>query len=199
MPRAQKLKVFRTAAGFFDAYVAAPSQKAALEAWGSDTNLFAMGTAERVEDPELMAEPLARPGEIIRRPRGTTAEHMAALSKDEPPRRPKTKAGTSGEARDERPPASPERKPPKPAKPPKPPKPRPDRSALDQAEQAVYELEARQRAERDELVRREAEIARERRTVEKRHEAERAQLDRKVEAARAKYDRAMAAWRKQAD
>jgi hypothetical protein len=33
MPRAAKLKVFRTPIGFHDAYVAAPSQKAALEAW----------------------------------------------------------------------------------------------------------------------------------------------------------------------
>ena len=31
-----KLKVYRTPIGFHDAYVAAPSQKAALDAWGSD-------------------------------------------------------------------------------------------------------------------------------------------------------------------
>lgn len=34
MPRKQKLKVYRTPIGFHDAYVAAPSQKAALKAWG---------------------------------------------------------------------------------------------------------------------------------------------------------------------
>ncbi len=33
---ARKLKVFRTPAGFHDAYVAAPSRKAALAAWGAD-------------------------------------------------------------------------------------------------------------------------------------------------------------------
>lgn len=62
MPRNQKLKVYRTPIGFHDAYVAAPSQKEALVAWGSDSNLFAQKIAEEVSDPELMKEPLARPG-----------------------------------------------------------------------------------------------------------------------------------------
>ena len=35
-----KLKVFRTAIGFHDAYVASPSRAAALRAWGADTDLF---------------------------------------------------------------------------------------------------------------------------------------------------------------
>src|SRR3546814_20792274 len=79
MPRA--LKTYRTAIGFHDAYVAAPSQKAALEAWGSDSNLFAVGAAERVEDPDMMRETFDNPGRVIKRPRGTMAEHMAALPK----------------------------------------------------------------------------------------------------------------------
>lgn len=61
-----KLKVYRTPAGFHDAYVAATSQKAALAAWGSDANLFARGIAEEVTDPALMAAPLDHPGEVIR-------------------------------------------------------------------------------------------------------------------------------------
>src|SRR6187551_3798323 len=77
--RKQKLKVFRTPIGFHDAYVAAPSQKAALEAWGSDADLFARGIAERVEDPELTREPLEKPGEVIRRSRGTAEEQIASL------------------------------------------------------------------------------------------------------------------------
>ena len=79
MAKAGKLKVFRTPIGFHDAYVAAPSQKAALEAWGSDHNLFARGEAELVDDPALTAEPLARPGEVIKRLRGTAEEQLAAL------------------------------------------------------------------------------------------------------------------------
>jgi hypothetical protein len=86
MPRQPKLKVYRTPIGFHDAYVAAPSQKAALAAWGSDANLFARGVAELVTDEALTREPLDKPGEVIRRPRGTTAEYIAALPKDAPPR-----------------------------------------------------------------------------------------------------------------
>jgi hypothetical protein len=68
--RKQKLKVFRTPIGFHDAYIAAPSRKAALEAWGSTTDLFSAGIAEQVTDPKLTKEMLKRPGEVIRRPRG---------------------------------------------------------------------------------------------------------------------------------
>ena len=60
-----KLKVYRTPIGFHDAYVAAPSQKAALKAWGADADLFARGVAEMVTDESLLAEPLARPGEVV--------------------------------------------------------------------------------------------------------------------------------------
>jgi colicin import membrane protein len=38
MPR--KLKVYQTSLGFFDLAIAAPSMKAALEAWGAGSNLF---------------------------------------------------------------------------------------------------------------------------------------------------------------
>ena len=60
-----------------DAYVAAKSQKAALEAWGARSNLFASGMAEIVTDPELTREALAHPGKVIRAPRGTPAQHLA--------------------------------------------------------------------------------------------------------------------------
>ena len=79
MAKPKTLKVFRTPIGFHDAYVAAPTQKAALEAWGTDTNLFARGAAEQVTDPDLMTEPLERPGEVIKRLRATEAEQVAAL------------------------------------------------------------------------------------------------------------------------
>ena len=78
MPR---LKVYRTAAGFEDALVAAPSQKAALQAWGVRTDLFASGEAEVVDDSALTAEALARPGEVVRRPRGDVGAFLAAALK----------------------------------------------------------------------------------------------------------------------
>lgn len=80
-PRRQKLKVFCTPIGFHDAYVAAPSQKAALRAWGADSNLFAQGVAEQVTDPDLMAELLANPGSIIKRLRGSREQQIEAVGK----------------------------------------------------------------------------------------------------------------------
>ncbi|HET9811629.1 MAG TPA: hypothetical protein VFP53_08035 [Sphingomicrobium sp.] len=77
--RGQKMNVYRTPVGFHDAYVAAPSQKAALEAWGAETNLFSQGAAEQVTDPELIREPLRNPGKVVKVPRGTKREHLEAL------------------------------------------------------------------------------------------------------------------------
>src|SRR4051812_49400405 len=77
MPR--KLKVFRMPIGFEDAYVAAPSRKAALEAWGAEHDQFARGVAEEVTDPKLMREPLARPGQVIRKSRGDFASQLKAI------------------------------------------------------------------------------------------------------------------------
>jgi hypothetical protein len=45
---ARKLKTFQTFLGFFEIAVAAPSMKAALETWGSDSNLFHQGAAKDV-------------------------------------------------------------------------------------------------------------------------------------------------------
>ncbi len=84
------LKVFRTAIGFHDAYVATTSRKAALEAWGAATDLFASGSAEPVSDPKLAKEALAQPGVVIRVARGTAAQHLAAAGK-----RPQRRSGTS--------------------------------------------------------------------------------------------------------
>src|SRR5258708_3643510 len=42
---AKKLKTYQTSLGFFDLAIAAPSMKAALEAWGADSNLFHQGAA----------------------------------------------------------------------------------------------------------------------------------------------------------
>ena len=81
MAKGKKLKVFRTPIGFHDAYVAAPSMKAALEAWGSGTNLFTQGAAELVTDPKLTKAPLARPGEVVRVLRGSEGEQIRALGK----------------------------------------------------------------------------------------------------------------------
>lgn len=62
--RNRKLKVYRTPIGFHDAYVAAPSQKAALEAWGVETNGSERDRAvEKIEsEREKYEDALARSG-----------------------------------------------------------------------------------------------------------------------------------------
>ena len=177
--RKQKLKVFRTPIGFHDAFVAVPSQKAALEAWGADGNLFAQGIAEQVDDPKLMEEPLASPGKVIKRVRGSADEHFAAL--DRAARKPKAKP--KAEAAKEAP------------KPTAKPKPRPSRDELDAADNALEKAAKKQRkklAELDENIR---ELERKRRDLQRKHEAERDELAGKRDRVRAAYERAMEKWR----
>lgn len=125
MPR--KLKVFRTAIGFHDAYVAAPSRKAALDAWGANADLFARAVAEKVTDAKLMKAPLAKPGEVIRVSRGGLSEHLKAL-----PKRKRRQAAAA-------PAAEPERR----AKP----KPPPRRDKIEAADKALTALAERQQAD----------------------------------------------------
>jgi hypothetical protein len=68
---ARKLKTYQTSLGFFDMAIAAPSMKAALEAWGSKSNLFHQGFAKEVDDPDVIAATIAKPGVILRRPVGS--------------------------------------------------------------------------------------------------------------------------------
>lgn len=68
---ARKLKVFTTSAGFFDLAVAAPSMKAALDAWGAGANLFHQGFAQQATAPAIVKAAMAQPGVVLRRPVGT--------------------------------------------------------------------------------------------------------------------------------
>jgi hypothetical protein len=165
---ARKLKVYRTPIGFHDAYVAAPSQKAALAAWGSDANLFSRGVAEEVTDPALTKEPLAHPGEVVRKLRGTAEEQMAALPADKPKsaRAPAPKAA--------------------PAK-----KPRPSRARLKAAEAALKEAEAAFADEKRRLDRQAADIARAQAALRNRADKELAELTERRDAEEAAYRKAL--------
>lgn len=66
MPR---LKLFKTTSGFHDSYVAATSRDAALKAWGARTDLFAMGAAEQLDDPAILAEASKNPGTVLQKRR----------------------------------------------------------------------------------------------------------------------------------
>src|SRR5205085_12003046 len=68
---ARKLKTYQTSLGFFDLAMAGPSMKAALEAWGADSNLFHQGAAKESNDPDVIAATMAQPGVVLRRPVGT--------------------------------------------------------------------------------------------------------------------------------
>ena len=84
MPR--KLNTYQTSLGFFDLAVAAPSMKAALEAWGTKADLFHQGFAKEADDPTIIAATMAKPGVVLRRAVGSNAsfsEH-AVLPKELP-------------------------------------------------------------------------------------------------------------------
>ena len=178
MAKAKKLKVFRTPIGFHDAYVAAPSMKAALEAWGSTTNLFSQGAAEQVTDRKLTRAPLARPGEVVRVPRGSEGEHFKALGKTKKAK--KEEAGsriesgmtTARKARGRR----------------------PSSAAVERAEAALARAEARHREALEKLRAEAAAIDKKRREIERTHRGERERLTSELDEAREKFRSAMEEW-----
>jgi hypothetical protein len=171
-PRQQKLKVFCTPIGFHDAYVAAPSQKAALEAWGADSNLFAQGVATQVTDRKLIAEPLGNPGAVIKRLRGSREQQIQALGKT---------ATTKLRAAKQTP--APKRR-----------QAKPSRAELSDAEDRLSAAEASHRRQLQELEAREREIALERRSLERAHREDRERLEAEISEARERYERALADW-----
>jgi hypothetical protein len=92
---ARKLKTYIASIGFFDLAVAAPSMKAAAEAWGSGPNLFKWGHAKETDDPAIVAAAMAKPGVVLKRPVGSNAafkQHAAlpaALPAERAPAKPR--------------------------------------------------------------------------------------------------------------
>ena len=147
-----------------------------------------------MDDAALTAEPLVNPGKVIRRLRGTADEQLAAAKI---PDRPVERAGQtvdeapSPKSRSRK--TRPETVPRQPLKKPKPP--RPDRHALDTAEKAMDDAEAKHDAEDDDWRRRRDELERERRRLDREHGDERERLTQAVEQARNAYDRTVRLWR----
>lgn len=85
----RKLKAYQTSLGFYDQAVAAPSMKAALDAWGANSNLFHQGVAKETDDADIVAATMAAPGVVLRRPVGSDgpftehAELPTDLAEDE--------------------------------------------------------------------------------------------------------------------
>lgn len=162
----RKLKTYQTSLGFYDQAIAAPSMKAALEAWGASSNLFHQGAAKETDDPDIVAATMAKPGVVLRRPVGSngafteSAELPTDLGEDEGKRQRKPKTKST-------------KRPAKSAK-------TPSRKIDDQAARkaaAAFEKEERRR----EAERRKEEVARAR---------ERARRDKAVATAQAALDKA---------
>lgn len=165
-----RLKVFRTPIGFHDAYVAAPSRKAALAAWGAEKDLFARGAAEEVTDPALTEAPLTRAGEVIKVSRGGRDEQLAALPADRP------KAATKRKVADQA-------------------KPKPSRADLVAAETALAAAEARHEAVQAALAEEEAALDRRKREAARERPGELDRLERTRDEAEKAYRTALEQWR----
>lgn len=144
--------------------------KAALAAWGSDKDLFARGDAEIVTDSALTAEPLARPGEVIKRLRATAEEQIAAA----PPATAKPRTAKQTQAK------------------PKPP--RPDHGMVEAADHALADAQATQRDAERAFVSEEAALAERRRAMRATHEDKITRLEAVRDAAERAYADALSAW-----
>jgi hypothetical protein len=189
MPR--KLKTYQTSLGFFEQAIAAPSMKAALEAWGADSNLFHQGAAKESTDPDVIAATMKKPGVVLKRPVGSDGPFgenaelpknlgQNARRKSAPPKPPVRKAKESSAE--------------------------PDKAAARKAAQAYeHERHRRERAEAKEEAARQKERERKQQAVDKaqavldkaeeehatRADALRAELeaiDKKVRAEEAEWD-----------
>ena len=165
----RRLKVFQARLGFFETVVAAPSQAAALRAWGVHQNLFADGQARVTDDPQAIQAALTHPGLPLKRSVGSkdpfAFEPVSLPRVSDPPKQANAKAAA-------------------------PPKPPADRSALDAAEGALRGLDDDRRAEEATLRQRQEALDADRKAAQaayvERHDA----VSRALVDARAAYRKA---------
>jgi hypothetical protein len=136
----RKLKVFQAQFGFYDTVVAAPSQAAALRAWGTHQNLFASGEAKVTTDEAAIAAATAHPETPLRRAVGSKDAFVLEPTRlPDVPDAPK-KAATKTVAK---------------AKSAAPSRPPADRTKLDAAERALKDLDEERKQEEADLRREE--------------------------------------------
>ena len=185
-----RLKVYASAQGFYESVVAAPSQKAALEAWGTHQDLFASGMAKVVTDDEdAIAAATKRPGEVLSRPAGSR-EAFRPVEFAAAPKPPKTAprqklakpVGAKAKAPEPKPKPAPQPKPP--------PKPKPDRSPLTAAERALKAAQSGRSRELAALERERKALDRRERETTRRLDAELRRLEQAREKAQQAYERA---------
>jgi hypothetical protein len=169
----RKLKVFQAQFGFHDSVVAAPSQAAALRAWGTRQNLFAEGQARLAEDPRVIEAARAHPEAPLRRAVGSNGPFELiprALPDIADSPRKTAKPAPSQAATPKRPPAS--------------------RVKLNAAEAALHALEARRVKEETRLQARQTDLDREMAGLQAAYLADRKIVDAAVVAARQAYRKA---------
>jgi len=171
----RKLKVFQAQIGFFDTVVAAPSRAAALRAWGVRQDLFAEKLAHPTDDPEAVKAALAHPEIPLKRPAGASDPfEVEPGGLPEPPPAPKSgktakvETKTKGKTKPK----------------PEPEPPPPDRSALDEAERALRDLDERRRKQEAALRRRQAALQAEADKAESAYLEERQKVSAALVAAR---------------
>ena len=174
--KGRKLKVFQAPFGFHELVVAAPSQAAALRAWGTHQNLFAEGLAKVATDDAAIAAALKHPETPLRRAIGSNDpfEPKAISLPDLPDAGPRRDYQNRSSA----------------AKKTKPAPPPPDRSGLDAAERDLQHLEGQRRREEERFSRRWDELHREQEAARKQYARDKDSADKAVRAARKAFQRA---------
>jgi len=124
-----------------------------------------------------MEEPLASPGKVIKRVRGSADEHFAELDRAAPKKEAAKESGKVVVLK------------------PKKARPKPKRDALDAAEGALEKAEKKQRKKLREIDDELQALERKRRELQRKHEDERDRLSEKAEQARSNYERAMRDWK----
>lgn len=148
--------------------VAAPNQRAALDAFGVHQDLFAQGLARVTEDPAAMKAAQAAPLSPLRRAKGSKAPFRPVDAGGSDVWRKAAEAGAKSVAAQ--------------------PKPR-SRARLDRAEQALAAFEARSEGERAQLLKARAELDARLATLQGRQDKGRARLAEAVERERRAYER----------
>lgn len=169
-----RLKVFMTQIGFHNWLVAAPSQKAALEAWDVKENLFAIGSAYVVTDKACIALAMKSPGVPV----PVDAEHAFAKATKvlrlDDHRRKKLSAASPAPAAAKKAPARRKRK--------------ADRTKLDKAEHALADFKRRAVRERAGIIRAQKALDLKAEALEEELDAEQQRLEENLEEAREKYE-----------
>jgi hypothetical protein len=171
----RKLKVFQAQFGFYDTVVAAPSQAAALRAWGTHQNLFASGEATVATDAAAVSAAIAHPETPLRRAVGST--DAFALEPTSLPKVPDAPKNTAS-------------KPAVKAKPAEPPRPAADRTKLNSAEKALGQLDERRKREEAAFRQEEDDLEARRASAQEAYVAARKSATAKVVDARTEYRKA---------